>query len=1520
MEHDQKTVKAIPGLYDPSFEHDNCGIGAVANIKGIKSHKTVEQALHIVENLEHRAGKDAEGKTSDGVGIMLQVSHKFFKKAAAPLGIGLGGEREYGVGMFFFPQDKLARNQAMKMLEIIVQKEGMTFLGWRDLPTHPELIGDKAVEKMPHIMQGFIGKPAGVQKGLDFDRKLYVARRVFEQSNDNTYVVSMSSRTIVYKGMFLVKELRLFFEDLQDPDYESAIAIVHSRFSTNTNPSWMRAHPNRLIVHNGEINTIRGNVDKMMAREETMESKFFKSDMHKVLPIINQEGSDSAMFDNALEFMMMSGMELPLAIMVTIPAPWSHDKSMPQEIKDFYRYYATMMEPWDGPASIIFSDGDVIGAVLDRNGLRPSRYYVTDDDQVILASEVGAIDIEQSHIIRKERLRPGRMLLIDTVKGKLINDEDIKNDYAARAPYGEWLDSNLLELKDLPIPNKGVPAVSKEQGAKLQKTYGYTYEQYKTMILPMALNGAEAVSAMGADSPLAVLSKKYQPLFNYFKQLFAQVTNPPIDAIREEIVTSTTVYVGQEGNVLQEVPENCHILKLDHPILTCTDLLRIKHMNKPGFQVEVIPITYYKNTSLEKAIDRLFLEVDRAHRDGVNIIILSDRDIDENHVPIPSLLAVSALQQHLVKTKKRTSIAVILESGEPREVHHFATLLGYGACAINPYLAQESIRTMIESGMLDKDYYAAVEDYNEAVLHGIVKIASKMGISTIQSYQGAQIFEAIGICKEVIDKYFTDTVSRIGGITLEDIANDIDILHSTAFDPLGLDVDLTLESVGSHKERAGQEEHLYNPLTIHLLQEATRTGNYERFKEYTHALDEEGKTIRLRSLMDFKYAADGGVPIEEVESVESIVKRFKTGAMSYGSISPEAHETLAVAMNRIGGKSNTGEGGESLDRLVPGTKNNNKCSAIKQVASGRFGVTSRYLVSAQEIQIKMAQGAKPGEGGQLPGAKVYPWIARTRHSTTGVGLISPPPHHDIYSIEDLAQLIYDLKNANAKARISVKLVSEAGVGTVAAGVAKAGAQVILVSSFDGGTGAAPRNSIYNAGLPWELGVAEAHQTLIMNDLRDKVILETDGKLMTGRDVVIACMLGAEEFGFATAPLVSMGCVMMRVCNLDTCPVGIATQNPELRKRFRGKAEYVVNFMHFIAQEMREYMAKLGIRTIDELVGRTELLQKKEHKEDHKVDSVDLSQILNNPYVGMKFAGYHEKQEFDFELEKTIDEQIILKNFKKALASAQKKSLQIDVSNVNRALGTIFGSQITQMYPEGLADDTFTINCSGSGGQSFGAFIPRGLTLELVGDSNDYFGKGLSGGKLVVYPPKGVRFKAEDNIIIGNVALYGATSGKAFISGVAGERFCVRNSGATAVVEGVGDHGCEYMTGGRVVILGETGKNFAAGMSGGIAYVLDEKRDLYKRLNKELVSLEEVTSKYDVLELKEMIQDHVAYTNSEKGKQILNHFGEYLPRFKKVLPHDYRRMMNTIIQMEEKGLSSEQAQIEAFYAAGKSMRQ
>ena len=1503
---------AVKGLYSPSFEHDNCGIGAVVNIKGIKTHQTVSNALKIVENLEHRAGKDAEGKTGDGVGIMLQISHKFFTKVCKELNIAIGGEREYGVGMFFFPQDELKRNQAKKMFEIIVEKEGLEFLGWREVPTNATVLGHKAVECMPHIMQGFVKKPKDIEKGLDFDRKLYVARRVFEQSNDDTYVVSLSSRTIVYKGMFLVGQLRQFFDDLRAEEYESAIAIVHSRFSTNTNPSWQRAHPNRFIVHNGEINTIRGNADRMLAREEKLSSKYLESDMHKIVPVVNQEGSDSAMLDNTLEFLVMNGMPLPLAVMITIPEPWSNDASMSQDKKDFYQYYATMMEPWDGPASIIFCDGDKMGAILDRNGLRPSRYYITDDDYLVLSSEVGVLEVDQTKIIKKERLRPGKMLLVDTEEGRLISDEELKETYAKRRPYGEWLDNNLVNLKDLKIPNKKVPEYSREERAKILRAFGYTYEDYKTSILPMAQNGAEATAAMGVDTPLAVLSDKHQPLFNYFKQLFAQVTNPPIDAIREEVVTSTSVYLGEDGNLLEDSAENCRILKINNPILTNTDLLKIKNMKVEGLKVVVIPITYYKNTSLEKAIDHLFVETDRAYRDGANILILSDRGIDENHVAIPSLLAVSALQQHLVVTKKRTSVAMILESGEPREVHHFATLLGYGACAINPYLAQETIKQLIDDNMLDKDYYAAVDAYNDAILHGIVKIASKMGISTIQSYQGSKIFEAIGINSDVINKYFTNTVSRIEGISLEDISRDINERHAKAFDPLGLEFNQSLESAGSHKSRSGKEDHLYNPRTIHLLQEATWTDNYSKFKEYTSAIDDESVGT-IRSLMDFNYPKKG-VPIEEVESVDSIVKRFKTGAMSYGSISQEAHETLAIAMNRLHGKSNSGEGGESLERLTIGPDGLNKCSAIKQVASGRFGVTSKYLVSAKEIQIKMAQGAKPGEGGHLPAAKVYPWVAKTRHSTPGVGLISPPPHHDIYSIEDLAQLIYDLKNANKNARISVKLVSEAGVGTVAAGVAKAGAQVILVSGYDGGTGAAPRNSIHNAGLPWELGVAETHQTLIMNDLRNKVIIETDGKLMTGRDVAIAAMLGAEEFGFATAPLVTLGCVMMRVCNLDTCPVGVATQNPELRKRFKGKPEYVMNFMKFIAEELREYMAKLGVKSVDELVGRTDLLKQRDDIHKGNADKVSLQRILNNPFAkpGQKFE-YNKKNVYDFQLEKTMDERVILKKLKTALESGQKRSLEIDVTNTDRTLGTIFGAEITREYGDTLAEDTFTIKCNGAGGQSFGAFIPKGLTLELVGDSNDYFGKGLSGGKLIVYPPRGIKFKQDENIIIGNVALYGATSGEAYINGVAGERFCVRNSGATAVVEGVGDHGCEYMTGGRVVVLGKTGKNFAAGMSGGIAYVLDEDSDLYKKLNKDMVSSEALTSKYDVLELKEIIQQHVAYTNSEKGKKILDNFGDYLPKFKKIMPHDYKRMLNAIVQMEEKGLSSEQAQIEAFYA-------
>ncbi len=1505
---------AKQGLYDPRFEHDNCGIGAVVNINGIKSRRVVDNALSIVETLEHRAGKDAEGKTGDGVGILLQISHEFFKSATADLGFDIGEERNYGIGMFFFPQNELKRLQAMKLFEIITKKEGLEFLGWRTVPTNPSVIGQKALESMPCIMQGFVKRPPNVKKGLEFDRKLYIARRVFEQSNEETYVVSFSSRTIVYKGMFLVKELRQFFYDLQSEKYTSAIATVHSRFSTNTNPSWQKAHPNRIIVHNGEINTITGNADRMLAREESISCEILENELDKVFPIVDTNGSDSARLDNSLEFMMMAGMPLPLAVMITIPEPWKNNKTITSAKRDFYQYYATMMEPWDGPASIIFSDGDIMGAVLDRNGLRPSRYYITTDGFLILSSEVGCIDIPPEKIKVKERLRPGKMLLVDTKKGKLIDDEDLKNYYATRQPYGEWLDQNLVYLKDLKIPNKNVPQFDKEHLVRQQKAFGYTYEQIRTSILPMAKNGSEPISAMGTDSPIPPLSKADGPLFNYFKQLFAQVTNPPFDSIREEIVTDTSVHLGSDGNILVEKPENCHVLKIKNPILTNTDILKIKNMNVPGLKAAVIPITYYKNTNLAKAIEHLFFLADKAYKDGANIIILSDRGVDEYHVAIPSLLAVSAMQQHLVSTKKRTSVSMVLESAEPCEVHHFATLLGYGACAINPYLAQETIRDLVDTGALDKDYYAAVNDYNDSLLHGIVKIASKMGISTIQSYLGSKIFEAIGISKEVIDKYFTNTVSRVGGITLDDISERSHRLHASAFDPLDLNVLLEVESAGSHKLRSGKEEHLYNPETIHLLQESTRTCNYDLFKQYSAAINREDQNMNLRSLLDFNFPEDGGIPIDEVESVEKICHRFKTGAMSYGSISQEAHETMAIAMNTIGGKSNSGEGGEDTERLTIGKDGLNRCSAIKQVASGRFGVTSEYLVSAKEIQIKMAQGAKPGEGGHLPGKKVYPWIAKTRHSTPGVGLISPPPHHDIYSIEDLAQLIYDLKNANKNARISVKLVSEAGVGTVAAGVAKAGAGVVLISGYDGGTGAAPRNSIYNAGLPWELGLAETHQTLIMNGLRSKVVIETDGKLMTGRDVVIAALLGAEEFGFATAPLVTMGCVMMRVCNLDTCPVGIATQNPELRKRFKGKPEYVVNFMHFIAQELREYMAKLGIRTVDELVGRSDLLKVKEYAKGTRCGNIDMTNILSNPYINTDAPRiFNPKDVYDFELEKTVDEKVILKKMSAALKNKKKKKIEIDVTNTDRSVGTIFGSEITKLYNDNtLDDDFFTVKCNGAGGQSFGAFIPKGLTLELEGDSNDYFGKGLSGGKLIVYPPEGSKFKRDENIIIGNVALYGATSGKAFISGVAGERFCVRNSGAIAVVEGVGDHGCEYMTGGRVVILGKTGKNFAAGMSGGIAYVLDEDSHLYMNMNKELVTVSGVTEKYDVAELKDIIKEHVKLTGSQKGQQILDNFEEYLPKFKKVLPNDYAKMMQTMALMEEKGMSPEQAKIEAFY--------
>ena len=1487
-------------------EHDACGIGAIVNIDGHQDNQVVGDALHIVEMLDHRAGKDATGKVGDGVGILLQISHDFFSIAAKEAGIEIGPAGSYGVGMFFFPQDRLKRTFAKRMFEVITEKNNLEFLGWRDVPVQEQILGDLARECMPHITQCFIKKPDSVEAGQAFDRKLFVLRREFEQSSEDTYITSLSSRTIVYKGMFLVNQLRLFYDDLQDESYKSAIAIVHSRFSTNTTPSWERAHPYRLIAHNGEINTIRGNADRMLAREETMFSPILEDNMEKILPVIENAGSDSAMLDNTLEFLYMNGMDLPLAMMITIPEPWNHDNFMDQSKKDFYHYYATMMEPWDGPAAILCSDGDIVCATLDRNGLRPSRYYVTDDNRLILSSEIGVLDIEPKHILKKSRLKPGRMLLVDTKEKKIITDEECKYYYAHRKPYGEWLDGNLMKLDDLSIPNKKIPVHSQEMRDKLYKVFGYTYEDVKSTILPMASNGTEPISSMGHDIPLAVLSEKHQPLFHYFKQLFAQVTNPPIDSLREKIVTDTTVYVGSDGNLLQEKGENCMMLEISNPILTGVDLLKIRSLNKPGFKTKTISLLFYKNTSLARALEQLNISVDRAYRDGYNIIILSDRGVDENHEPIPSLLAVSSVEQHLVTTRKRTAVSLILESGEPRDVHQCATLLGFGIRAIQPYLAHECIHEMIDVGVLDKDYHTAVDDFNHAILSGIVKIAAKMGISTLQSYQSARIFEVIGLNSDVINKYFSGVVSRVEGIGLKEITDGITFRHDHAFDPLGMGVDTTLDSSGFHKVRSGsdKENHMYDPPTIIALQQATRNGDYQRFKEYSAIVD-NSCSHTLRGLLEFQPQRQP-ISIDKVEPVSEIVKRFKTGAMSYGSLSQEAHEALAIAMNRLGGKSNNGEGGENPERF--GTEKN---SAIKQVASGRFGVTSAYLNSAHDIQIKMAQGAKPGEGGHLPGQKVYPWIAKTRHSTTGVSLISPPPHHDIYSIEDLAQLIYDLKNANRNARISVKLVSENGVGTIASGVAKAGAQVILISGYDGGTGAAPLSSIHNAGLPWELGLAEAHRTLIENGLREQVILETDGKLMSGRDVAIAALIGAEEFGFATAPLVCLGCMMMKACSHDTCPVGIATQNTELRKRFKGKPEYVMNFMNFIAQELREIMANLGFRTVNEMVGRTDCLRLKKRQITKSAELVDLTSIIDRNKVRFRGRHFNPEKLYDFHLENTLDESVLLPAFENAFKEGKSAEVSVNVSSVDRTAGTILGSVITEKFGDTLEEDTYVVKCTGGGGQSFGAFLPKGLTMRLEGDANDGFGKGLSGGKLVLVKPEKAGFEAAENIITGNVVLYGATSGKAYINGIAGERFCVRNSGAIAVVEGCGNHGLEYMTGGKAVILGPTGNNFAAGMSGGIAYVLDTEHDLYRKINKDMVRLQPVTEKYDVAELQSLIEDHVRETNSERGKEVLMHFRDYLPHFKKIVPHDYQRILSAISKYEEQGISRENAEFEAF---------
>ena len=1495
-------------------EHDACGIGVVANIDGTPDSDVLHDALRIVEKLEHRAGRDASGKVGDGVGILTQVCLPFFQKAAEEAGIDTenAGDGDLGIGMFFFPSDTLKRTFAVRMFEVICEKNGVRLLGWRKVPIHPEILGDMAKDSMPEIFQAFLRRPDAVPAGFAFDRLLYVIRREFEQSSEDTYICSLSSRTVVYKGMFLVSQLRSFYDDLRDPLFRTAIAIVHSRFSTNTTPSWDKAHPYRMIAHNGEINTIRGNIDRMLAREETMSSPFLEASVDKIFPVIPRTASDSAMLDNTLEFLYMNGMPLPLAMMALIPEPWKHDPFMKQDRKDFYHYYATMMEPWDGPAAILFSDGEMVGATLDRNGLRPARYYITDTGRLILSSEVGVLDIPEEHIIEKNRLSPGRILLVDTRQKRIISDEECKTFFAAQKPYGEWLDLNLKHLSSLPIPNRRVPAYDDAARERLYRVFQYTYEDVRKIILPMAENGAELTASMGTDTPLAVFSRKHRPLSHYFKQLFAQVTNPPIDSLREKIVTDTTVYIGSDGNLLQESSSNVHMLEVENPILTEVDLMKICELREPGLVSEVIPLLYYKHTSLKKALDQLCITVDRAYAKGSNIIILSDRGVDENHVAIPSLLAVSCVEQHLVLTKKRTQVSLILESAEPHDVHQFSLLLGFGARAVCPYLAHECIGGLIRSGILDKDYYTAVTDYNRAVLNGIVKIAAKMGISTLQSYQSAKIFEAVGLSQELIDTCFTGIVSRVGGIGLPEIEESAAALHDHAFDPLGLPTDTTLESFGLHNLRSNPEaeDHLYNPKTIVLLQQAVREGDYHLFKQYTARVDDERSPHTLRSLLQLVPAAQP-VPLEEVEPASEIVKRFKTGAMSYGSISQEAHEALAVAMNRLGGKSNTGEGGEDPARL--GTEKN---SAIKQVASGRFGVTEEYLNSAKEIQIKMAQGAKPGEGGHLPGMKVYPWIAKTRHSTSGVTLISPPPHHDIYSIEDLSQLIYDLKNANKRARISVKLVAEAGVGTIASGVAKAGAQVILISGHDGGTGAAPLSSIHHAGLPWELGLSEAHQTLLENGLRNRVILETDGKLMSGRDVAIAALLGAEEFGFATSALVCLGCMMMRVCNKDTCPFGVATQNETLRKRFKGKPEHVMNFMLFIAEELREIMARLGFRSVNDMIGRTDCLRQKEAVTKIAA-TVSLAPLLKPGTAqsgSRKDCRFYPDKAYDFRLENTLDETVLIPAFQKSLADASPAEVHVQVSSTNRTFGTLLGSRIQEQFGSSLPDDTFVVHASGGGGQSFGAFLPKGLTIRLTGDSNDGFGKGLSGGKLILTPPPGTgggRFDPAKNIIAGNVALYGATGGTCYIDGIAGERFCIRNSGATAVAWGCGDHGLEYMTGGRAVILGNTGKNFAAGMSGGIAYVLDRKHELYLKMNKDMAELTEVTEKYDIQELWDILTDFARETGSKGAQDILAHFEELLPYFKKIIPYDYKRMLSAVSHFEESGLTREAAELEAF---------
>jgi len=1517
------------GLYDPQYEHDACGVGFIADLKNRKSHQIVQDALQILLNLEHRGACGCEANTGDGAGILIQMPHDFFHQEAAKLGVHLPEPGNYGTGLIFLPQELPDRSRCEKILEKVVRDEGQQLLGWRDLPTDNSLLGPTARKSEPVMRQILIGKAPGSQTAhvsdpLGFERKLYIIRKLAESlvkhsnigQRDMFYIPSLSFKTFIYKGMLNSDQVLPYFKDLQNPLLVSALALVHSRFSTNTFPNWARAHPYRYLAHNGEINTLRGNINWMHARESMLASDLFGEDLRKILPIIDLGGSDSAMFDNVLEMLVLTGRSLPHAMMMMIPEPWAGDDTMSAAKKAFYEYHSCLMEPWDGPASIAFTDGIRIGAVLDRNGLRPSRYYVTKDHKVIMASEVGVLTIPPENIESKGRLQPGRMFLVDLQEGRIIADEEIKQKIATEKPYVTWLD-NIVSLEDLPeAPSPHEP--DHETVLMRQQAFGYTTEDQRTLLAPMANDGNEAVGSMGNDAALAVLSDKPQLLYNYFKQLFAQVTNPPVDCIREEIIMSMDTTIGREYNLLNPTPESARQIKLKSPILLNDELDKLRQIEgttRGRYKSITLPILYHPKegaAGLERELRALCRQASTGIATGTEYIILSDRAIDKNHAPIPALLAVAAVHHHLIREGTRTQVSLVLESGEPREVHHFALLIGYGAGAVNPYLAFETIEDMIGQGHLPKvDAKKAIKNYVKAINKGVLKVMSKMGISTAQSYCGAQIFEAVGLGQDVIKEYFTGTSSRVGGIGLDVIAAEVRARHDKPFAERPTNGH-TLDIGGHYQYRREGEYHLFNPETVHKLQYACRTGNFKIFKEYSDLVNNQAKRLcTLRGLMSFNLEGRQPVPIEEVESVELILKRFKTGAMSYGSISKEAHETLAVAMNRIGGKSNTGEGGEDPNRYVPEANGESKNSAIKQVASGRFGVTSEYLVNAQELQIKMAQGAKPGEGGQLPGSKVYPWIAKVRLATPGVGLISPPPHHDIYSIEDLAELIHDLKNGNRHARISVKLVAEVGVGTIAAGVAKAHADVVLISGHDGGTGASPLTSLKHAGAPWELGLAETQQTLVLNNLRSRIVVEVDGQLKTGRDVVIGALLGAEEFGFATAPLVAMGCIMMRVCHLNTCPVGVATQDPKLRKKFTGDANHVVHFMGFIAQEVRELMAQLGFRTVNEMVGHSELLQMSKAIDHYKALGLDFSRIFYQPKVAADVGKFREKEQ-DHGLQKSLDVTTLLDLCKPAIESGTKVRATLPIRNVNRVVGTITGSEVTRKYgPAGLPEDTIQLLFQGSAGQSFGAFVPPGMTLILEGDANDYVGKGLSGGKIIVYPPAGSTFVPEENVIIGNVALYGATRGEAYIRGLAGERFCVRNSGVDAVVEAVGDHGCEYMTGGHVVILGPTGRNFAAGMSGGIAYVLDEKGDFSKRCNQEMVKLFKLEDEEEIEMVRTMIRKHAEYTKSDRAWKVLALWETVFPQFVKVYPNDYRRVIETQKRFKAGGLSDEEAIMAAF---------